>query len=202
MNNKGLVNWAIWISVISGIYVAAYLFTVGTFTSNSVLPGYQIVYATFTALPIYFTAGAKREDFFKYCCSYITGVCWGMLYLWIMDRVAAAGIITNPWVNIAVVVAIVCTIECALHFTVLSKLPISVVPAQFGAISNTFWCSNMSISILGAGATAQAGFYNFAAVPVLMLTLCGGTLLGLMCQEGVNFINEKTGNWQMPGSSK
>lgn len=200
MNYKGLVNWAIWISVLSGIYVAAYLFTVGTFTSNNVLPGFQIVYATFTALPIYFTAGAKREDFFRYCSSYITGVLWGMLYLWIMDQLAGRGIITNAWINIAVVVAVVCTVECALHFTVLSKLPFSVVPAQFGAISNTFWCSNMSISILGPGATAIGGFYNFAAIPVLMLTLCGGALLGLVCQEGLNFIDEKTGGWRMPGT--
>lgn len=199
MSTKALINWAIWISVISGIYCAIYLFTVGQFTADNVLPGWQIVYATFTALPIYFTAGAKREEFFNYICSYIIGVCWGMLYLWIMDRLMGMGIITNPWINIAVVVAVVCTVECALHFTVLSKLPFSVVPAQFGAISNTFWCSNMSIAILGPGASAIGGFYNFQAVPVLMLTLCGGALLGLICNEGLNFIDAETGNWKWPG---
>lgn len=48
----------------SGIYCAIYLLTIGSYTSSHFLPGYQIVYATFTALPIYFTAGAKREEFF------------------------------------------------------------------------------------------------------------------------------------------
>lgn len=202
MCKKALVNWAIWISVISGIYCAVYLFTVGQFTATNVLPGFQIVYATFTALPIYFTAGAKRGDFFKYICSYVVGVLWGMLYLWIMDRLAGMGIITNPWINIAVVVAVVCTIECALHFTVLGSLPFSVVPAQFGAISNTFWTSNMAIALLGPGASAIGGFYNFSAVPVLMLTLCTGTLLGLICNEGLNFIDAETGNWKWPSSKK
>lgn len=202
MSKKALVNWAIWISVISGIYCLIYLFTIGQYTADNVLPGFQIVYATFTALPIYFTAGAKREEFVKYICSYVVGVLWGMLYLFIMDRLAGTGIITNPWVNIAVVVAVICTIECALHFTVLGKLPISVVPAQFGAISNTFWVSNMSIAILGPGASAIGGFYNFAAVPILMITLCTGTLLGLICNEGLNFIDSETGKWKLPARSK
>lgn len=196
MNNKGYINWAIWISVISGIYCLVYLFTVGTFTSQSVLPGYQIIYATFTALPIYFTAGAKREDFWRYVSSYICGVLWSMVYLWIMDQLSAMGV--DPWVNIALIVAIVCTVECALHFTVLSKLPFSVVPAHFGAISNAFWLSNLTCSILGPGATSVGGFYNFTAFPILVLTLIGGTLLGLVCQEGLHFINQKTGKYQLP----
>ena len=197
MNKKGFVNWAIWISVVSGIYCWIYLLTVGAYTGNKVLPGWQIVYATFTALPIYFTAGAKREDFFRYVLSYITGVLWAMVYLWIMDRFALTGV--PAWFNIGLIVLIICTVECALHFTVLAKLPISVVPAHFGAISNSFWCSNMTISILGPGKTSLTGFYNFKAFPVLALTLCTGTLLGLLCNEGLHFINEKTGNWQWPG---
>ena len=85
MNKKGLVNWSIWIGVVSGIYCAIYLLTVGAYTGAKVLPGWQIVYATFTALPIYFTAGAKRSEFFNYICSYLCGVLWAMGYLWITN---------------------------------------------------------------------------------------------------------------------
>ena len=197
MNKRGLVNWAIWISVASGIYCWIYLLTIGAYTGEKVLPGWQIVYATFTALPIYFTAGAKREDFFKYICSYVTGVLWAMVYLWLMDRLAVMGV--PAWFNIGLIVLIICTVECALHFTVLSNLPCSVVPAHFGAISNSFWCSNMTIAILGPGKTAIGGFYNFKAYPILAITLCTGTLLGLICNEGLNFIDPETGKWKLPG---
>ena len=62
MNKRGLINWAIWIGVVSGIYCAIYAVTIGAYTDN-ILPGWHIIYVTFTALPIYFTAGAKREEF-------------------------------------------------------------------------------------------------------------------------------------------
>lgn len=197
MNKRGLVNWAIWISVVSGIYCAIYLLTIGAYTGDKLLPGWQIVYATFTALPIYFTAGAKREDFFRYICSYLCGVLWAMLYLWIMDRLVPTGIPT--WLNIALVVAVVCTVECAIHFCLPAKLPFNVVPAHFGAISNCFWCSNMTIAILGPGSTSIGGFYNFTVFPVVAVTLCTGTLLGLLCNEGLNFIDAETGKWKWPG---
>ena len=80
MNRRGLVNWAIWIGVVSGIYCAIYAVTIGAYTDN-ILPGWHIIYVTFTALPIYFTAGAKREEFWHYIGSYLVGVLWAMLYL-------------------------------------------------------------------------------------------------------------------------
>ena len=80
MNKRGLINWAIWIGVVSGIYCAIYAVTIGAYTDN-ILPGWHIIYVTFTALPIYFTAGAKREEFWQYIGSYLVGVLWAMLYL-------------------------------------------------------------------------------------------------------------------------
>lgn len=199
MNKRGLINWSIWIGVVSGIYCAIYLLTVGAYTGAHVLPGYQIVYATFTALPIYFIAGAKREDFIPFIGSYLVGVVWAMIYLVIMDRLAPTGI--PAWANIAIVVAVVCIVECAIHFCLPASLPFNKVPAHFGAISNSFWCSNMSIAILGgAGASSVGGFYNFTAFPILALTLCTGALLGLICNEGLNFIDADTGRWKLPGS--
>jgi len=201
MNKRGLIHWAIWISVISGIYCSIYAVTIGAYTSAHVLPGWHVVYVTFTALPIYFISGAKRKEFFNFCGSYIVGVLWGMLYLVIMDRLNAYG--WPWWLNLGVVVAAVCTVECALHFCLPAKLPFNVVPAQFGAISNTFWCSNLSLLILGQGGrTAISGFYNFKAMPIVMITLCTGTLLGLICNEGLHFIDAETGKWTWPSRQK
>ena len=200
MCKKALVNWAIWIGVISGIYCIIYILTVGAYTMNVVLPGYHVMCATFTALPIFFTAGAQRKDYFSYVCSNVMGVLWGMLYLVAIDRLAP---MMPLWLNLFLSVGIICVVECALHFTVLSKLPISVVPAQFGAISSSFWCSNLAIAVLGtAGQTAVNGVYNFAAFPMLAITLVGGATLALLCNEGLNFIDAETGNWKMPGSGK
>lgn len=131
MSKKALVNWAIWIGVVSGIYCALYIATIGAYTINNVLPGWHIMYATFTALPIYFTAGAKREDYLKYVLSNITGVAYGMLYLIVIDRMLP---MMPIWLNLFLSIGIICIVECAIHFTVLGSLPISVVPANFGAI--------------------------------------------------------------------
>lgn len=196
MTKRGLINWAIWISIISGIYCAIYALTIGAWTSASVLPGWHIIYVTFTALPIYFIAGAKRSEFKNYCGSYAVGVLWGMLYLFVMDRCAALG--WPWWLNVGVVVAVLCTIECAVHFCLPSWLPFNVVPAQFGAISNTFWTSNLTIAVLGAGSSATAGFYNFKVLPITVITLCTGALLALVCNEGLHFIDPETGRWRLP----
>lgn len=200
MNKRGLTNWAIWISGIAGVYCAIYAVTIGAWTSASILPGWHIIYVTFTALPIYFIAGAKRSEFFKFCGSYVIGVLWGMLYLVCMDRLNKIG--WPWWLNVGVVVAVLCTIECAIHFNLPSKLPFNVVPAQFGAISMTFWTSNLTVSVIGPGTSAIGGFYNFQVLPVTMITLCTGTLLGLLCNEGLNFIDAETGRWKLPSKAK
>ncbi len=197
MNKRGLVNWAIWISVISGIYCAFYALTIGKWTGG-VANGWHFMCATFTALPIFFTAGAKREDWLKYCCSNVVGVLWGMLYLFCMDRLNFMG--WPWWANAMVVIGVLCTLECAIHFNLPAKMQINVVPAHFGAISSTFWCCNLTVAVTGtAGATAIGGFYNFSGIPFIMLTLVGGVTLGLLCNEGLNFIDSTTGRFKMPG---
>lgn len=136
MNKRGLINWAIWISVVSGLYCGLYALTIGRWTEN-VTGGWHFMCATFTALPIFFIAVAKREDWLKYSCSNVVGVLWGMLYLVCMDRLNAIG--WPWWLNALVVIAVLCTIECALHFNLPASMQINVVPAHFGAISSTFW---------------------------------------------------------------
>lgn len=121
MNKRGLINWAIWIGVVSGIYCAIYAVTIGAYTDN-ILPGWHIIYVTFTALPIYFTAGAKREEFWQYIGSYLVGVLWAMLYLVCMDRLNAAG--WPWWANVGLVVAVICVVECAIHFCLPAQAPL------------------------------------------------------------------------------
>lgn len=152
---------------------------------------------SFTALPIFFISGAKREDWLKFCCSNVVGVLWGMLYLFCMDRLIAIG--WPWWITALVVIAVLCTIECAIHFNLPPAMQINVVPAQFGAISNTFWSSNLTLALLGPGSTAIGGMYNFSAIITTMVTLIGGVTLGLLCNEGLNFIDAETGKWKMPG---
>lgn len=196
MTKRGLVNWAIWISVLSGIYCGIYALTIGKWTENHV-NGWHFMCATFTALPIFFTAGAKREDWLKYCCSNIMGVLWGMLYLFCMDRMNSMGV--PWWANAAIVISVLCTIECAIHFNLPAKMQINVVPAHFGGISSTFWCSNLALAVIGTpGETAVGSFYNFSGVPMVMATLVGGVTLGLICNEGLNFIDSSTGKWKWP----
>lgn len=199
MTKRGLVNWAIWISVISGIYCAIYAVTIGRWAEG--VTGWHVMCGTFTALPIYFISGAKRKDWLSFVGSNIVGVLWGMLYLFCMDR-AAAYWGWPWWLNAGVVIGVLCTIECAIHFCLPSAIPINVVPAQFGGISNTFWTSNLALAVAGPGQTAMASFYNFSMVPMIMATLVGGVCLGLFCNEGLNFINAETGRWQWPTARK
>jgi hypothetical protein len=201
MNKRGLLNWALWIGVISGIYCAVYALTLLPFTSNHLLAGCNVMCATFTALPIYFNGGAKREEFFKYCGSYWVGIAWAILYLFIIDRLTAAGV--PVWLNFGLVVGIVCTVECGIHFILPENLPFNVIPAHFGAISSSFWCAALTILATGeAGRTSIGGCYNLKAFPILGVTLCTGALLGLVCNEGLHLIDPETGRWKRPAGRK
>ena len=196
MNKRGLVNWAIWIGVASAIYVALYAIILIPLTGSVLGSGWHVMCATFTALPIYFISGAQRGEFWKFIGSNIVGVLWAMVYLVCMDRLAAAGL--PFWLNGFIVIAVICTVECAIHFVLPDWLPFNKVPAHFGAISNSFWCSNLTIALLGTGKTSIGGMYNFSAFLFLTITLCCGVTLALICNEGLNFIDAETGKWRWP----
>ena len=66
MTKRYLFNWCVWIGLATGVYSAIYLLTP--------LKNYGVIYATFIALPIYFISGAKREEYFNFTISNITGV--------------------------------------------------------------------------------------------------------------------------------
>ncbi|MDR2503456.1 MAG: DUF1097 domain-containing protein [Deltaproteobacteria bacterium] len=170
MSVRYLVNWAIWIGVLSGFYVYLYL--------QTPLAPYGIIWMTFVALPIYFTGGAKPEEYLSYVLSMLVGVIWGLFYLFCIDRLIAWGMAGD--LATALVVAVVCSVQCAVHFIPpLSKTPLRVVPIMFGAISMCF---------------SQGGE---KAVPVA-LTLLGGLTLALCCGLGVRFLTPE-GRWSVSG---
>ncbi|MDR3175224.1 MAG: DUF1097 domain-containing protein [Desulfovibrio sp.] len=170
---KYLVNWAIWIGGLSGVYVFIYL--------QTPLAQYGVIWMTFVALPIYFNGGAKPEEFVSYVLSMVVGVAWGLFYLWCIEKLAGAGMRGD--IATALVVGVVCSAQCAVHFIPpLAKTYLRVVPIMFGAISMCF---------------SQGGG---KVIPVT-LTLLGGLTLALVCGLGTRFLTPE-GGWTLPGSRR
>lgn len=168
MPAKYLINWAIWIGGMSGIYVYVYL--------QTPLAQYGVIWMTFVALPIYFTGGAKPEDYFSYLLSMLLGVGWGVVYLFFIERTMALGLEAD--LATAVVVAALCALQCAIHFVPTANTPFRVVPIMFGAISMCF---------------SQGG----GNLGPIALTLFGGLTLALICGLGTRFLTSE-GNWRLP----
>ncbi len=169
MNKRYLFNWAVWIGVASGIYCFLYTLTP--------LNDYGVMCATFTALPIFFTAGASRKEYFNYACSNIMGVIWGVIYLVVITAIL-------PYVGAALAnglgVGILTIICCSIHFIPTGATWINKPAAMFGAISCTFWVGGDKTKLIP-----------------LIITLILGVTLGLICQEGTNFLTED-GHWTLP----
>ncbi|WP_168356567.1 DUF1097 domain-containing protein [Petralouisia muris] len=169
MTKRYLWNWAVWIGVVSGIYCFLY--------SLTPLADYGVMPATFTALPIFFTAGAQRKEYFHYAASNIMGVVWGLLYL--MGITAIAGYVGAAAAN-GIVVGLVTIVCCAIHFIPTGATWLNKPAAMFGAISSTFWIGGDKTKVIP-----------------LMITLVLGVTLALVCQEGTNFLTEE-GKWTWP----
>lgn len=170
MTTKYLVNWAIWIGALSGIYVFIYL--------QTPLAGYGVIWMTFVALPIYFTGGAKPEEYVSYVLSMLVGVAWGLFYLFCIGKLITAGM--APDIATALAVGVICAVQCAVHFIApLGKTPLRVVPIMFGAVASCF----------------SQGGENFIPISI---TLFGGVTLALLCGLGTRFLTPE-GNWTLPG---
>lgn len=167
MSKKTQIYWSVWIGVWTGIYVILYLI--------SPLSQYGIIWCTFIALPIFFNGGAARADYFPQMVSSCVGVGWGWLMLYVAG-IFGVGMDGN------VAMALSCgllTITCCMMMMIPQKALINKVPAMFGGISSCF------------------GTYD-AEVPekliVLMVTLCLGVSLGLLCNEGLPFCKKLAGD--------
>lgn len=165
MTKRFLWNWSVWIGLVSGIYVFLYVL--------SPLFEYGVMYATFTALPIFFTAGASRSEYFHYAASNVIGVGWGLIYIGCITILTGWGLSTAPAQGLAVAV---CTVACcAIHFIPLGNTWLNKPAAMFGAISATF----------------STGGAKWGA---LIITLMLGVTLALVCNEGSKLLTED-GRW-------
>lgn len=161
MSKRFLFWWAIWIGVLSGIYVAIY--------SLIPFPNKNLIWMTFVALPIYFNGGAKRNEFPNYVASMIVGILWALLYLFGIGVLAKAGVSTP--VTLLLDIGILTFVVCAVHLTITANTWINNVPIIFGALALTFSQGGKDLITIGC-------------------TMFGGILLALCLQEGVNVLGK------------
>lgn len=126
----------------------------------SPLGDYGLIWMTFVALPIFFNGGAKRSDYLPQMVSSCVGVVWGLLMLWGAGVIGILGGTFSMAASVAFFTIWSCTLMILKDKTLINK-----VPAAFGGISTCF---------------SQAGEHW----PIIMLTLCLGVSLGLVCNEG------------------
>ncbi len=149
------------------------------------LLAFGVMPVSFVALPLFFIAGAKKEDLPGFLTSALAGVAWGCLYLWLIGLLTGAGL---PLAVAFGLVLFVCTAAlCAFHFIVTNKNVFNKVPMMFGALACTF----MQGDIL----TSPHKWW------VLILTLCMGVLLAYLCQCGTLLLGED-GRWKFFGKGK
>lgn len=166
MTRRFLVNWSCWIGFWSGVYIYFYL--------QTPLADKGVIWMTFVSLPIYFNGGASREEFINYLASVVVGVLWGLAYLHSIDFLVALGI--EAKISTGLVIFVVTTAVCAVHFLLPKRLRMTAVPVMFGAISMMF---------------SQGG----QKVGPATLTLLGGVFLALLCNEGTKLLNQD-GTWK------
>lgn len=171
MNKRFMFMWAVWMGVTAGIYALLY--------SLTPLIQYGVMWASFVALPIYFSSGGKKEEIINYMCSSPCGVIWGVIFLKTTNL--ALQYVTVPTANMlaTIVVTIVCV---ALHSIVLEKTWVNKVPAIFGGIAATLATSNYTP--------------NGEHLIPLAITLSLGVILGYINNYG-QFLLTEDGHWKI-----
>jgi hypothetical protein len=164
--NRYLFNFSAWIGFWAGLYVILYMI--------SPLKDYGVLYATFVAFPIYFTGGAKKEEFLNYSLSFVLGVCWGFVFLKAIIYLINKGVPVS--VSQGVVVGVLAFACLAIHLIITGKTWFNKVPAMFGAIALVFSTGGEKL------------------VP-LMITLVLAAVLTVVCQEGTRFLTPE-GKWK------
>ncbi len=165
MDKSYLWKWTVWIGIASGLFAFIY----------SYLPvaNLNIMFMAFIALPIFFGVGAPLNLFPNFFFSGLSGVLWGLFYLFLINKMVVAGFAAP--VALLVVVA-VCTFLCVgLHMIVLGSTWFGTVPMIFGGLASTF---------------ADGGQHPIAVFG----TLVGGMILGIAISEGGKLIQKASGN--------
>ena len=143
-------------SVWIGVFTCIYVFLY----LISPLGQYGIIWISFIALPIYFNGGALRKDYLPQMIGSVLGVIWGLIMIFGVNMLGGLGPAGSNAVSCGFFTITACLMMILKDSTMLNK-----VPAMFGGISACF----------------SQGGEN--VVPV-MITLCLGVTLGLICNEG------------------
>lgn len=171
MKRKLMMNWGIWMGLVMGVY--AFLYTLTPLASHSVM------WATFTAMPIFLASGGKKEDILKYACCGIVGVIWGVIFLKAGEIVAGAGV-SAALSNL--LVTLVVTIICVwVHGALLAGTIVDTLPPIFGG---------MAATIASSVFTPDGSQLISVAI-----TLVLGVLAGYGCMAGLLFMTED-GDWK------
>lgn len=139
----------------------------------SPLGQYGFIWITFIALPIFFNGGAARKDYLPQMICSCIGVIWGLIMIAGTNLVSGTGIAMSNALSCGIF-----TITCCFMMIFKDNTMLNKVPAMFGGISACF---------------SQGGQH---VIPV-MITLCLGVSLGLLCNEGTHFLTED-GSWTLP----
>jgi hypothetical protein len=156
------------LSVVAGILCGVYVFL------YQFIPITNLLWMTFVALPIYFGAGAKREEFPHYLVSLAVGILWGFIYLKGIGLLAGAGL--SLGVTLLLVVGIVTLVMCAVHLCLTGSTWANKLPIMFGAVACMF-------------------SQNGEAAGSIFITLAGGLILALAIMEATNL-------WSPPASQE
>lgn len=147
------------LSIVAGILCGIYVFLYQYF------PIKNLIWMTFVALPIYFGAGAKREEFPHYLVSSAVGIIWGFIYLKLIGLLVGAGLNAN--LALLLVVGVVTLVMCAIHLCLTASTWANKLPIMFGTVASMF-------------------SQNGQAPGSIFLTLAGGLVLALAIMEVTN----------------
>lgn len=151
------------LSVVAGVLCGLYVFLYNYF------PIKNLLWLTFVALPIYFGAGAKKEELPNYVTSLAIGIIWGFIYLKLIGVVIGAGLNAN--LALLLVVGVVTLVMCAVHLCLTGNTWANKLPIMFGAVASMF-------------------SQNGESAGSIFLTLLGGLILALLIMEVTNQFNK------------
>lgn len=161
MNKRYLWIWSFWIGLVSGIYCIIY--------ASLPIINDNIIWMAFVALPIFFGAGAKIEEFPHYFSSILAGVVWGLVMLSLIGTLSGLGLTTA--LSMFFVVTACTFIAVGLHMIILGNTLVGKVPMIFGGLAMTF----------ASGGTNLTG---------VIITMSCGLLMGVAISEGGKVISK------------
>lgn len=165
MEKKFLLFWSLWIGLISGVFCFVY--------ANFPIIKFNIIFMAFVSVPLFLSVDAPRNLFPHYFFSAISGVIWGLIYLYCIKVMINRGF--SLGMTLFVVVGVCTAVCCIVHMVILGNTWFNKVPMIFGGLACTF---------------ADGGQHALST----SLTLIGGLILSLLIGEGGGLIRKSINN--------